>query len=291
MALEQEREEEETIEAPTEGLDDQGNYTLRVDEEDDDAGDEGAGVDPATLDKRGRRSYVRTLKAEKDALEQRLEQMGRELAEVRGMASRPVQQYQPPQQQVDPIKQRLTEIHRQKLAIGQRLSDPKQQVDVDKLTAEYDELDNERIALVARQAAPQQREQPDHAVLVMQAEYPEMYSDPALYHEANAEMARLIRANGGRHGGLPMMKKAAEAVYKRNGIRQPRPAPSPGVQAKYTSTPARAGASGGSAGTITLQPVERRAALAFYENHPAAAKWTDAQKMAAWVKNVRDKPE
>jgi len=288
-----ERTQEPQTEEPAEQQLPEGQILHTLSDDDDDDSD----VDTSVLDKRGKRSWAREMKAKEKQWETEKAEMTERLAKLEGQASRPQTVYQPPvqqQQAPDPIKQRLTEITRLKSSISAQISDPKQQVDFAKAQEAYEELENERIALVMRQQQPRQQQQPQmsYEETVMRAEFPDMFPDQGgrmdLYHEVNAEFIRLKGA--GKAHSLGTMKDAAAKVFQRHGIGQKAPPPTNGEKAKLSGTPGRAGASGQNGNQVALTKQEVGAALSYFNGATGKySAWSDKQKVDYWYKNVKMK--
>lgn len=284
---------EPTQEQPTEDQNDvqvpEGQILHTLSDDDDDSDEQDINV----LDKRGKRSWAREAKQKLADYETKFAEMNEKLAKLEGRASAPQQPvYVQPQQQErpDPIKQRLAEIQRQKVAINRTIADPNQKVDFDKLSAEYEELDNERVTLLARRQAPQQQPQISYEETVMRAEFPDMFPDQGgrvdLYHEANAEYSRLRSA--GKAHGLATMREAASRVFQRLGVGQRAPAPNEADKKKLAGISGRAGASGQGGNQIALSKRDVSDALAYFNGATGKyASWTDKQKVDHWVKNVK----
>lgn len=277
---------------------DQGDTTVvnLDDDDDDDLGQPGAaGQDPDVLDRRGRRSWAKQAKADLAERDKTIEELRREMAELRGhVQARPTYVQAPQQQQQqDPVRTELGRIRSQMQNISRVMaSKDTPPADLQRLEQEYYELDDRRIALAA--SAGQQRQEPQqqvpYEIQVMRAEFPVAFQRPELYHEMEAEFARLRAANGGQHGGLPMMKAAAQKVYARHGIGQRPAPPTREQQAKFTGTSARAGAGSGAGSTYTLSKGDRRTAIAYWDN-TSNAHLSDDAKVKLYVRNVLSKPD
>jgi hypothetical protein len=273
-------------------------HTLSDDDDDTDEGEQGS---DGNLDKRGRRSWAREAKQKLSEYETKFAEMSEKLAALEGRSSQqPVVYQQPTQRQepADPYAQKLSDIDKRMDTIMRtsQTVDLKRvtQEQLDEMTREYRALQDQRHELVTERVLSRngggRQQQPDYAVMQIQAEYPEIYQRPDLYHEANAEFARLMAKAGNRHGGLPMMREAAENVFKRNGIRQKAPAPTKEQQAKMAGTSSRAGASGQGGTQVPYTKRDFSDAQAYFAGATGKyANWTEKQRFDYWYKNVKTK--
>jgi hypothetical protein len=290
MAEALEREEETTTQEPAEGLDDAGNYTLRVDDEPDDAAEPGD-VDPSVLDKRGKRSWAREMKAKEKQWETERAEMTERLARLEGRASAPQPVQQPAQQQTNDAENEITWYQNQMDALSHAYGAeatakaPRQEM-LDRYRAQYQQLETQRIAAIVRASQPQQQRQqqgPSVEMQMLMAETPQIYADTSLNLEAQAEAIRLARQKSGGKVTFAIAREANQRVMQRHGVGAKPAAPNPNIQAKFAGTPGRAGSGGGGAGTVTLNQFERKMALGWAATHPKYSNMSESAQMKAWA--------
>jgi hypothetical protein len=292
MAGALEREEEITTPEPTEGPDDAGNYTLRVDDDADDEGGEQGGQEADNLDKRGRRSWAREMKAKEKQWETERAEMTERLARLEGRASapQPVQQSQQ-QPQTNEAENEVAWYQNQMDALSHAYGaeagskTPRQEV-LDKYRQQYQQLETQRIAAIVRASTPQQQQRqqgPSVEMQMLMAETPQIYADTSLNLEAQAEAIRLARQKSGGKVTFAIAREANQRVMQRHGVGAKPAAPNANIQAKFAGTPGRAGSGGGGAGTVTLNQFERKMALGWAASHPKWANASEAAQMKAWA--------
>lgn len=274
----------------------EGGAVVNLEPDDADDLDEGQGQgqpDPNTLDRRGRRNFVRTIKAENEDLKRQLAELKGRMDQVALHQQVPQRQEPPPSRQVDPVRAAMADTRQQMQHIARLLSSKDTPAgDLERLQQQYMDLDERRIMLAARAVQPQQpAQQTNYTEEVIRGEYPEIFARQDLWYESSAEFERLKAANHGQHGGLPMIRQAIERVLTRHGVRQKRLPPNPSLQAKLGGTPARAGAGGGGSGnSIVLDKAQRRTAIAYYNNTEFAGL-SDDEKVRKWTKEVWLRPD
>jgi hypothetical protein len=287
-----EREEDTQPQEPAEGLDDAGNYTLRVDPDADDSDDASQGQEGDNLDKRGRRSWAREMKAKEKQWETERAEMTERLARLEGRARAPQPVRQPQQQpQVNEAENEVAWYQNQMDALSHAYGAeagskaPRQEL-LDRYKQQYQQLETQRIAAIVRASTPQQQQRqqgPSVEKQMLMAETPQIYADAALELEAQAEALRLMRQKGLQRLTFPIAREANQRVMQRHGIGAKSAAPNANIQAKFAGTPGRAGSGGGGAGTVTLNQFERKMALGWAASHPKWANASEAAQMKAWA--------
>lgn len=292
MPLEEREEEPVQQEAPIQ----EGQTVVTFNEDEDDDGDMSQGADPSTLDRRGRRSWIKETKVALETERSERQRLQREVDELRGRVSA-TPAYQPPaQQQVDPSEQHVSMLEQHmdaQIAAIQNAPQGTPQAQIDQWRTNYRQLERERYKILAQSAAPPPRQQPQGPTVEMQmlmAESPQIYSDQALNMEAQAEAIKLARSKSGGKVTFAIAREANQRVMQRNGLGAKQSAPNANVQAKLTGTPARAGASGGGGNSVTLTGSQRKMAIQYWNGTDFADK-SDDEKIRRWTKEVWLKPD
>lgn len=294
LELEREEEIQQTdipeVEAPPEG-----SVVVNLDD-DDDLPEQASGADPDTLDRRGRRSWIKETKkalAERDAT---IAEMKERMARLEGRASAPQQAARPePRQEENPHVSQAQEYERQMRIIGRAIRNSPAgtpESEIQEMEESYRRYEAARIQALSMAHAPQPQPQAQGgqsvAYQMLVTEFPQLMADELLRQEASIEAQRLARQKR-QPLTYAIAREANQRVAARHGIGVTRPAPSAGVQAKYTGVPARAGAGGGG-NSITLDSATKKTAIAYW-NNTAHAGLSDDAKIKMYVRNVLQRPE
>lgn len=243
-----------------------------------------------TADRQSRRQERRALKDELKSRNEAYAKLEREVAELRGaLQSRPAVQYVPQPARAaapaDPTETEISSIEEQQNALNLAIANPKlEESRVQKLTEAWNRLERQKQELVTKRVLERQGalNQPsfdpfEMQVAMLQAQFPEIYTNPIAMKQADLEYARMVAA--GKPATFATAVEAAQRVRGQGNNR--RPEPSEADKSRYVSVPSRAGGSGGrNEFTPSKQQLINARAMYAHLDIP------DEDKVKLWHRNV-----
>lgn len=263
---------------------------LTAAEEDD---DEPAPREERTREPKRHRSDWRKMK---EAHEAQIAEMRAKLAELTGqlgaIRERTAHAPPPPAEKPDPAKQEIRAVRDQQQALLGMISAAQTVEEQRRLTEQYHDLDEKRIALISESRTPKKdREQPEItpdtvSYMTLAGEYPEIYDDPDLRLEAQVEMAKLMRKHH-KPRSIATAREACQRVMAANGLGRKIPAPTDTERSRYSSMPARGGtASNGAASAYQPSKYQLSMARAYTAHLPDLS---DQERFVHWVRATKAK--
>lgn len=245
-----------------------------------------------TENRKGRRAQFREMREAANKKDEQIQQLTREMAELRGQMSARQQQVQfiPQQtQQMDPVEAEISSIERQQQMILRAVAGAANQQEAEQGSQEWRALERKRRALEIQQAMASTSRQQDPTATedrvvnqMLRAEFPEIMGDGPMRGRAMAEMEELL--SRGKPRSIATAREACERVAERHGLRkQKAPPPSANAQARYTSVPSRAGTNGSASGQYVPSQNVLRTARAYTKHLP---DMSDEDRVRKWVREV-----
>lgn len=276
------QEQEDQGEQLTERVVDEDNNKVVIDEDAEEDGEVVKAEDKDRLSRRDRRRkrYEEMLdkqyergRSEADA---RIRALEAQIAQLAGAQ----QQRSAPKEEEDEIPQQVREVDDQLRLIVNTISrlpntedGRRQEAD---LEAKYRKLEFKKSKIISELSTQHTRREPDDVEFgrrLLRVEYPQIYGNELARAQANQEMQDLIRA--GHPENLDTARLAAKNALSRIGLgAKTATKPSDSVKAKYSSTPAQAGDSGGPR-TVALDRAQMQMAKAY-----AKGRTTDEREAA-----------
>ena len=244
--------------------------------------------------RRSKRAERRALKDELAQLRNQMAERDKELAELRGAVQArpnyaPQPMYQPaPAATPDPYENEIAGLSEQQQAINMAIANPKlDDARVQRLTDQWNKLERQKQELIIektmrRQGLNSQGQGGDRAfemqVTMLQAQFPDVYSNPVSMKAADLEYTRMVHA--GKPATFATAVEAAQRVRDQSNTR--RPAPSEADKSRYTSVPSRAGGSPSASNQFVPTKQQLVNARAMYSHLDIP----DVDKVRLWVDNV-----